>query len=169
MVVFCDYNLGFLLQIVSDQFDYPQRNAHEVNNTFPNDIYFQNKYFQFLKKNLEWCGRIWSESDYWPGILNHGSLCSFYWVVLYWILSSRRQFLWTKPTNCKMIEFPGEKKKNLIFVKGLLALGDEIRGLKAKLAGLDGSVEHREPAVRSWLQPRTAVSWRGWVSPLLGE
>ena len=54
-------------------------------------------------------------------------------------------------------------------MKGLLALGDEIRGLKAKLAGLDDSVEHREPAARSWLQPRTAVSWRGWVSPLLGE
>ena len=54
-------------------------------------------------------------------------------------------------------------------MKGLLALGDEIRGLKAKLVGLDSGVEHRESAARSWLQPRTAVSWWGWVSPLLGE
>ena len=179
----------------------------------------------YKRKCLERCGRIWSASDYWPGILNHGSLHCFYWVALLlllllllscsscvwlcvtpqtaahqapsslgfsrqehwsvlpfpspmhesekwkwsrWILSSRRQILWMKPTNCEVTELPGEKK-NLIFVKGLLALGDEIRGLKAKLAGRDGGVEHREPAARSWLQPRTAVSWWGWVSPLLGE
>lgn len=61
------------------------------------------------------------------------------------------------------------RRKNLTFVKGLCRhLEVKSEASLAKLAGA-GWRCGVQCAARSWLQPRTAAPWQGWVRPLLGE
>lgn len=89
-------------------------------------------------------------------------------ITLDYILFSRRQFLWVNPTNWEIIKLPDERKKSDFSEGTLLVLGDEIWGLHSQ-AGWAGRPRGAQRAARSWLSPRTAVSWPGWVSPLLSE